>query len=229
VLAVTFAPQWLMNPMHSVITWFMSTTGSYGIAIILLTIVIKVITLPLNLYQANAMKKMQIVQPLMKEIQTKHKENPQKLNEEMMKLYKEHKANPAAGCLPMFVQLPILWAMFAVVNSFLPAGMTASQPILFLGFNLNGPGKEGINMVLLVLSVVIMFAQTYLSMAPNADRSQQLPMLIMPIFFGYITLNMKAAVILYWVTSYLFGLIQQAIYPGFARFQKPQAGAKGGA
>jgi YidC/Oxa1 family membrane protein insertase len=225
VLALTFAPQWLMDPMHQVIQWFLNTTGSYGIAIILLTIVIKMITLPLNIYQSNAMKKMQIVQPLMKVIQTKYKDNPQKLNEEMMKLYKEHKANPAAGCLPMFVQLPILWAMFAVVNTFKPLGFST----IFLGFNLDLLGKNGANIVLLVLSVVIMFAQTYLSMAPNADRNQQLPMLIMPIFFGYITLNMKAAVILYWVTSYLFGLIQQAIYPGFARFQKPQAGAKGGA
>lgn len=216
--------------MHNVISWFMSTTGSYGIAIILLTIVVKVVTLPLNIYQAKSMKQMQVVQPLMKEIQTKYKDNPQKMNEEMMKLYKEHKANPAAGCLPMFVQLPILWAMFAVVNTFLPPGYTATQAIPFLGFNLNGTGREGANLVLLILSIVIMFLQTYLSMAPNADRSQQLPMLIMPIFFGYITLSMKAGVILYWVTSYLFGLIQTAIYPGFARFQKPpQAGAKGGA
>jgi YidC/Oxa1 family membrane protein insertase len=213
--------------MHNVISWFMNTTGSYGVAIILLTIVVKVITLPLNIYQANAMKKMQVVQPLMKEIQTKYKDNPQKQNEEMMKLYKEHKANPASGCLPMLVQMPILWAMFAVVNTFLPAGVGPHDVINFLGFNLNGLGRD--NLVLLVLSVVIMLAQTWLSMAPNADRSQQLPMLIMPIFFGYITLNMKAGVILYWVTSYLFTLIQTAIYPGFARFQKPKAGVKGGA
>jgi YidC/Oxa1 family membrane protein insertase len=219
VLASFFAPEWLVNPMHQVINWFLSVTGSYGVAVILLTIVIKAITLPLTIYQATSMKRMQIVQPLMKEIQTKYKDNPQKQQEEMMKLYREHKVNPAAGCLPMLVQLPILWAMFAVVNTFAPEGVSTT----FLGFNLAEPGRAGANLVLLVLSVVIMFAQTWLSMAPNADRSQQVPMLIMPIFFGYITLNMKAAVILYWVVSYIFGLIQTAIYPGFARFQKPKA------
>lgn len=219
MLASIFAPQWLVDPMHSVIQWFLNVTGSYGVAVILLTIVIKLITLPLTIYQSNAMKRMQVIQPLMKEIQTKYKDNPQKQQEETMKLYKEHKVNPAAGCLPMLVQMPILWAMFAVVNTFKPEGFST----LFLGFNLDLLGKNGANMVLLVLSVVIMFAQTWLSMAPNADRSQQVPMLIMPIFFGYITLNMKAAVILYWVVSYIFGLVQTAIYPGFARFQKPKA------
>ncbi|HLO02750.1 MAG TPA: YidC/Oxa1 family membrane protein insertase [Symbiobacteriaceae bacterium] len=219
MLASVFAPQWLVDPMHSVIQWFLSVTGSYGAAVILLTIVIKVITLPLTIYQANAMKRMQVMQPLMKELQAKYKDNPQKQQEETMKLYKEHKANPAAGCLPMLVQMPILWAMFAVVNTFVPSGFATT----FLGFNLVGLGREGANMVLLVLSVVIMFAQTWLSMAPNADRSQQVPMLIMPVFFGYITLNMRAAVILYWVVSYIFGLVQTAIYPGFARFQKPKA------
>lgn len=219
MLASFFAPEWLVGPMHSVIQWFLDVTGSYGVAVILLTIVIKVITLPLTIYQANAMKRMQVMQPLMKEIQTKYKDNPQKQQEETMKLYREHKANPAAGCLPMLVQMPILWAMFAVVNTFVPEGYATT----FLGFDLVGLGRDGLNMVLLVLSVVIMFAQTWLSMAPNADRSQQVPMLIMPIFFGYITLNMKAAVILYWVVSYIFGLVQTAIYPGFARFQKPKA------
>lgn len=219
MLASFFQPQWLVDPMHGVIQWLLDVTGSYGIAVILLTIVIKVITLPLNVYQANAMKRMQVMQPLMKEIQTKYKDNPQKQQEETMKLYKEHKANPAAGCLPMLVQMPILWAMFAVVNTFVPTGFVTT----FLGFDLALNGRDGSNLVLLVLSVLIMFAQTWLSMAPNADRSQQIPMLIMPIFFGYITLNMKAAVILYWVVSYIFGLVQTAIYPGFARFQKPKA------
>lgn len=219
MLASIFAPQWLVDPMHSVIQWFLNVTGSYGVAVILLTIVIKLITLPLMIYQSSSMKRMQVVQPLMKEIQAKYKDNPQKQQEETMKIYKEHKVNPAAGCLPMLVQMPILWAMFAVVNTFAPEG----YPTTFLGFNLIGLGREGSNMVLLVLSVVIMLAQTWLSMAPNADRSQQVPMLIMPVFFGYITLNMKAAVILYWVVSYIFGLVQTAIYPGFARFQKPKA------
>lgn len=205
--------------MHDGINWLLSVTGNYGVAVVLLTVVIKVITLPLNIYQANAMKRMQVMQPLMKEIQTKYKDNPQKQQEETMKLYREHKANPAAGCLPMLVQMPILWAMFAVVNTFAPEGYATT----FLGFDLALNGRDGANMVLLVLSVVIMFAQTWLSMAPNTDRNQQIPMLIMPVFFGYITLNMKAAVILYWVVSYIFGLVQTAIYPGFARFQKPKA------
>lgn len=219
MLASFFAPQWLVDPMHSVISWCLEVTGSYGLAVILLTIVIKVITLPLVVYQSKSMKQMQVVQPLMKEIQTKYKDNPQKLQEEQLKLYKEYKVNPAAGCLPMLVQMPILWAMFAVVNTFVPEGYATT----FLGFNLIGLGREGSNMILLVLSVVIMLAQTWLSMAPNADRGQQIPMLIMPVFFGYITLGMKTAVILYWVVSYIFSLVQTAIYPGFARFQKPKA------
>jgi YidC/Oxa1 family membrane protein insertase len=220
VLASFFAPDWLVGPMHDVMKWLLTTTGSYGLAVILLTILIKLVTLPLTLYQSNAMKKMQVVQPLMKEIQTKYKDNPQKMNEEMMKLYQQHKVNPAAGCLPMFVQLPVLWAMFAVVNTFPTDGLNT----VFLGFDLTATGQQ--NFVLLALSVVIMLVQTFLSMSPQMEKNQQVMMLITPLFFGYITLNMKSAVILYWVTSYIFGLIQQAIYPGFPRFQQPQ-GAKG--
>src|ERR687886_659125 len=100
--------------------WFLShlydLIPNYGIAIILLTLAIRVLLLPLGLKQIRSMQAMQAIQPQMKALQQKYKGNKQKLNEEMMKLYKERGVNPLAGCLPMLLQFPILIALYAVLR-----------------------------------------------------------------------------------------------------------------
>src|ERR671939_942923 len=89
---------------------------SYGLAIILLTILVRLILLPLSIKQVRSMREMQRIQPEMKRLQAKYKGNRQKLNEEMMKLYKERGVNPVAGCLPMLLQIPVLIALYSVLR-----------------------------------------------------------------------------------------------------------------
>ncbi|HYF92928.1 MAG TPA: YidC/Oxa1 family membrane protein insertase [Symbiobacteriaceae bacterium] len=217
MLASFLAPEWLVNPMTDVLNWFYALTGNYGWAIVALTLVVRVVILPLTVYQMKSMKRMQEVQPLMKQLQEKYKGEPEKLNQEMMKLYKEQKVNPFAGCLPLLIQMPFLYAIFAVLTAI------HLQDALFLGINLDVP-----SIPLAILTVVSMFAQSWLSGAGN-DPNQKMMVYLMPLIFGYITFTMKAGVVLYWVVSTIFGIVQQAIYPGFPKLKgtgkKGEAGA----
>lgn len=102
----------------SIIEFFYSFTHNYGISIILMTIIIRLILYPLMQKQMVSMREMQKIQPLMKEVQERYKNNKEKLNQELMKLYKEHKVNPMGGCLPLLIQMPILILLFQVLRKF---------------------------------------------------------------------------------------------------------------
>src|SRR5688500_14440520 len=95
---------------------FYALIPSYGLAIILLTLAVRLVLLPLSIKQTRSMREMQLIQPEVKRIQTKHKGDRQKLNEEMMKLYKEHGVNPLGGCLPLLLQMPVLFGLFYVIR-----------------------------------------------------------------------------------------------------------------
>lgn len=219
MLAASWIPDWLIDPMTNLLGWFLQISGNYGVAVILLTIVVRIIILPLTVYQTKSMKKLQEMQPLMKELQTKYKDNPEKLNQEMMKLYKTEGANPFSGCLPMLVQLPILWGLFTVFQAFDPVALGYNYQFLWADLSQK-------DIPLAVLTVVLMFAQTFLQ-GTGADPNQKMMTWLMPILFGWIAFTMpQSAIVLYWVVSTLFGLIQQAIYPGFPRL-KGAPGSKG--
>lgn len=198
--------------MLQLLEWLLVTTGSYGWAIIGLTIAVRLVILPLTIYQTKSMKKLQEVQPRMKELQEKYKDNPEKLNQEMMALYKSEGANPFAGCLPMLIQMPILYALFAVFNAFNPAEMGYSTQFLWADLATK-------DTPLAILTVLAMFLQSYLS-GMGSDPNQKMMTWLMPIMFGAIAFSMPtSAIILYWVVSTVFGLVQQAIYPGFPRLK----------
>ena len=116
-----------------VLTGLYALVHSYGLAIILLTVVIRIVLLPLSIKQTRSMREMQRIQPEIKKIQAKHKGNRQKMNEEMMALYKEHGVNPFGGCLPLAMQMPVLIGLFYVVRS----------PLKYLGYSVpRGSGAE---------------------------------------------------------------------------------------
>lgn len=214
MIAAWYAPEWLKQPMLQVITWLLEVTGSYGLAIIGLTVIVRIVILPLTIYQTKSMKKLQEVQPRMKELQEKYKDNPEKLNQEMMALYKTEGANPFAGCLPMLIQMPILYALFAVFSAFDPTKVGAGYSTQFLWADLAQKDT-----LLAIITIVAMFAQSYLSGMGN-DPNQKMMVWMMPIMFGFIAFTMPTSgIVLYWVVSTLFGLVQQAIYPGFPRLQ----------
>ena len=104
-------------PLVSILNFFYSFVPSYGIAIILLTILVRLVFWPLSHKSTIGMKKMQEIQPKIKELQEKHKGNPQRLQQEMMALYRENKVNPLSSCLPMLAQIPVFIALFNVLRS----------------------------------------------------------------------------------------------------------------
>ena len=109
--------QALLNAIGWVLAWIYDLVGNYGLSIILLTILIKVVLLPLGVKQIKSMQAMQSIQPKVKELQKKYKGNKTKVQEETMKLYKEAGVNPLGGCLPLLLQFPILIAMYAVIRA----------------------------------------------------------------------------------------------------------------
>src|SRR5438132_8924099 len=102
----------LLALMGRGLSFFFDLVPSYGLAIILLTVAVRLVLLPLTIKQTRSMQEMQRLQPEVKRIQAKYKGDRQKMNEEMMNLYKEHKVNPLGGCLPLLLQLPIFWALY---------------------------------------------------------------------------------------------------------------------
>jgi YidC/Oxa1 family membrane protein insertase len=151
----------LLGGLGTMLSFFYNLIPSYGVAIILLTITVRLLLLPLGIKQTRSMQAMQKIQPKMKELQRKYKGNRQKLNEEMMKLYKEHQVNPLGGCLPLLLQIPVFFALYRVLTdgagtAHLPDGSALQQAIAggaerFLGSNLAcSPSRAGGGVVALV-------------------------------------------------------------------------------
>lgn len=119
----------LLKGLGSVLSFFYEVIPSYGVAIILLTIVVRIALIPLTIRQTRSMQAMQRLQPRVKELQRKYKGNRQKLNEELMKLYKEHQVNPLGGCLPLLLQLPVFFALFSVLRSTIPVTALPAETV----------------------------------------------------------------------------------------------------
>ena len=182
---------------------------SYGIAIIILTIAIKAILAPLTVKQIKSMKGMQELQPKMKAIQDKYKNDPQRAQQEIGKLYKEMGVNPLAGCLPLLVQMPFLIAIFYALQGY-PYD-EAYKSFLWLP-SLGDPDPLYILPVLSAVSTYVMSKQTSASNGGGgmAAQQQKIMTIMMPLFIGYISLSFPSGLVIYWVVSNIFQLIQQA-------------------
>lgn len=215
---------------------FYGMTHSYGLAIILLTILVRIVLHPLNQKQLVSMQKMQKIQPRIKTLQEKYGNDRQKLNEETMKLYKENQVNPAAGCLPLLVQLPILILLFRVLTNFKfggvsflgvgleesvlstmgkAVGLTGPAPgitTLLSGIASNPAGllKVGIYGPNLILLVSIGFL-TWFQQKLSSTNNPQMAFMnwFMPVFLTFICLNLPGGVLLYWGVSSLLSVVQQ--------------------
>ncbi|MHB8619045.1 MAG: YidC/Oxa1 family membrane protein insertase [Chloroflexota bacterium] len=208
-------------PMGHVMTVMADYLHSAGWAIILFTIGVKLVLMPLTLQQLKSARAMQQLQPHIKALQTKHKGDKQKLSEETMALYKEHKVNPAAGCLPMLVQLPILYglygALFDLGNPQNPLyNPLFAQPFLWLQ-GLSLPDQLHI---LPVLCVVTQWVQQRMMMTnqKNQDSQQaamQSVMQFMPLMIGFIAWRLQAGLPLYWAVSNMFSIGQQYFITGW--------------
>jgi YidC/Oxa1 family membrane protein insertase len=185
---------------------------NYGLAIILFTVAVKIVLFPLTLTQMKSMIGMQDLQPKIKQIQEKYKDKT-KQQEAMMALYKEKQINPTAGCLPLLVQMPILYALFASLRSFFdPVQHPAYVDLANAGFIwIKNLGQADSYYVLPILTVVATFFQQYITSMTQAgkiDQSQRMMLIIMPIFIGWMACKFPAGLALYWVVYSLWGIVE---------------------
>lgn len=175
---------------------------SYGAAIVLMTVVIKMILYPLTVKQVKSMKAMQVLQPKMKRLQEQYKTNPQLLQQEMQKLYREAGVNPLAGCLPMLVQMPILMAIFYALKD---ATYEGGNPAFLWLPSLSEADPYYILPVLSAFS-------TYLTSRQTTDESNQqmkMMMYVMPLVIGWMSMNFASGLVIYWITMNLVQVAQQ--------------------
>jgi YidC/Oxa1 family membrane protein insertase len=186
------------------ITKDLGAFGGYGGAIILLTLAIKVAFWSLTAKQYESMAAMKKIQPKIKELQKKHKQDPQKMQTEMMVLYKEHGVNPLGGCLPLLIQLPFMIALFATLSSQSFINIASGKEFLWIQ-NIS-VAETGLPILALLVAI-----STYLSQKTmDADPQQQKMMMFMPIILFFIAQKINAGVLLYWVISNLITSYQQA-------------------
>ena len=199
--AIVDGMTWLLN-------WLYQITGSiglanYGIAIILLTVLIKMVLYPLTNKQMKSMLAMQQLQPKIKEIQEKWKDKDPKMQQMIMDLYKENNISPAAGCLPLLVQMPILFALYRSLYNF-PYINEAHASFIWVN-NLSAPDAL---YILPILAGVTTYFQSKMTMMSN-EPTQRMMLYTMPIFIAWISASVPAGLALYWVVFNVVGIIQQ--------------------
>ncbi len=183
---------------------------NWGIAIILLTILIKLVFWPLTRASFKSMEKMKQIQPMMKQLQEKYKDNKEQLSREMMQLYKTYGVNPLGGCLPILVQIPVFFALYqALLNSL---ELRHSDFIYYLPFTdyiwlADLSAKDPFYITPIIMGAT-MFIQQLLTPSMG-DPTQRKMMLFMPIIFTFMFLNFPSGLVLYWLMSNVFGIIQQ--------------------
>ena len=201
--------------LNDILVFFFNLTGSYGIAIIILTVIIRLVTWPLQNKQLTSAKAMQDLQPEIKKLQAKYKDDKEKLNQETMALWKKHKVNPAASCLPLLIQMPVLWAMFQVLREqvtitdtmFLGMDMTVSiTDLRAMGalFALTSVGY----FILVLLSGLTTYLQQKMMMS---DKSQQAMMIMMPLMLLFFSLQFPAGLVMYWVVNNALSIGQHVL------------------
>ncbi|MBO4394177.1 MAG: membrane protein insertase YidC [Spirochaetales bacterium] len=213
---------WLENILKWALNLLYKLIPNYGVGIILLTIIIKIILWPLSKKAAASTAKMSALQPRQKELQEKYKDNPQKLNQEMAALYKEAGASPLGGCLPMLIQFPILIAMYGLLNKhfelrgamFIPGwipDLSVPETIATLGFNLPLLGNE-IHLLPILYTVSMIFSmkitQTQSSSAQGGGMMKFMTY-GMPIIFFFILYSAPSGLLLYWSAQNALAMIQQ--------------------
>ena len=194
-----------MSYIRQFLTFLLNTTdkyvGNFGVSIIIVTILIKIMLLPLTLKQDKSMKEMKKLQPELEKIKKDYANDKQMLNIKTMELYKEHKVNPLGGCLPLLLQLPILFALFGVLrNGIIPKDSS------FLWLKLSVPDPF---YVLPVLNGAVSFFQQKLMGSADSNPQMKNMMYIFPIMMIMFSVKMPSGLQLYWLTSSILAVVQQ--------------------
>ncbi len=210
---------WIMFPMQTGLLWGLKAlhvvVRNYGVAIMLLTIIVRCIFWPITHKGTESMRKMQALQPQMKEIREKFKDNPQRMQQETMKFYKENKVNPMGGCLPMLVQIPVFIALFVVLRSAIELRFSKflwisdlSEPENLLAGMI--PIVGSLNILPLLMSATMVWQQK-LTPAAGDPQQQKMMAIMMPIMMLFFFYTMPSGLVLYWTTSNLIMIVQMLI------------------
>lgn len=203
--------EWLAVPILFVMHFIYAHIGNYGVAIILLTMVTKVLFFPLTIKSMTSMRAMQALQPQINAIRSKYKNDAQRMQQETMALYRAHKVNPLGGCLPMVVQIPIFYALYVALSVSVEL---QNQPFICFG-RLFGTdlwicdlAAHDPTYVLPLLMGASMFVQQKMTPVMGDPRQAKM-MLFMPVLFTFMFLNLPSGLVLYWTLSNLFQIVQQ--------------------
>jgi YidC/Oxa1 family membrane protein insertase len=221
-LALQLAPQFLVDIADSVLNFFHDNMGlTWGGAIIALTIAMRTVLIPLTYKQLKGMRALQALQPQIKEIQAKYKNDRQRMQQEMMRFYQENKVNPFASCVPLLAQLPVFITLFYVLQHDLRydiCGQTAKvcsevppgnwgESFLFIP-DLTAKATGGVLIALLILYIGTQLISGMV-MSVTADKSQRTMMFVLPLIFVPFVINFPAGLVLYWITTNVWTIGQQ--------------------
>jgi YidC/Oxa1 family membrane protein insertase len=217
----------LVHPIMNALIALADLTGSAGLAIIVFTIIVRTLVLPLGIKQARSQRAMFALQPQIKELQRKYPNDRQKFAVEQMKLYKEAGVHPLAGCLPMVIQMPIWFALYSALNNLSSAQQDASAfqaPFLWIP-SLAHPSMPDFSnpvtyplVILPVLTAVTQWVVQKMSTMPPSDPQQaqmNRMMEFMPLMFLYFSFQVASGLVLYWVVSNLYSIVQQRFTVGW--------------
>jgi YidC/Oxa1 family membrane protein insertase len=215
----------ILGPIERILTslleWFHGTVGlTWAVSIIALTVLVRIVMVPLTVRQIHSMQKLQILAPELKAIQQKYKNDKQRQQQEVMAFYRENKVNPAASCLPVLVQIPIFISLFFVLRDF-EKEVFPQYPGSDLGFlhvvpNITDKVSDHWSgYLLLVLYVASQLLSTLLT--PITDRTQRILFIALPFVFIFFVINFPVGLMLYWVTTNLWtigqGIVTRRLMP----------------
>ena len=196
------------KPLFYVLRFLHEYTQNYGVAIILLTCGIKLLFVPLQYKSYKSMQGMQKVQPQIKAVQTKFKDDRERLNRELIKLYKEHKVNPVGGCLPMVLQMPVFISLFNIL--YMTVDLRKAPFMLWIT-DLSIPDPFYVFPILMGASMVLQQKM----MPTTMDPTQAKMMMLLPVFLTFLFLNFPAGLVIYWLTNNVLTIAQQVVTDRF--------------
>jgi YidC/Oxa1 family membrane protein insertase len=207
----------LIDVANGVLQFFHDNVGfSWGMSIIALTVVTRALLIPLTYKSLKGMRALQALQPQLKEIKEKYKNDQQRMQQEMMAFYKENKVNPFASCIPLLAQLPVFITLFYVLRHELPAdigckaGECGSEASFLFINDLTAKAHGGELIALLVLYVGTQLVSGMV-MAVTADKSQRTMMFVLPFIFVPFVISFPAGLVLYWITTNIWTIGQQYV------------------
>jgi len=219
-LAFSNPLQPIANALTDILTLLNGITHSLGWTLVIFAALVKLVLWPLSQMQFKSMAEMQRIAPQIKKLQAQYKGDPQKLQSETMALYKEHNVNPAAGCLPLLIQLPILFSLYSAINS--EHDQFAKEGWLWIGSPLShqfpqilGTSLAAPDLVLLALYVVSMYFSVRYGTAPASDpaqaQQQKIMAFVSPVIIAWVGRTWYSALILYWFFFNAFSMVQSML------------------